>query len=141
MAALNEDVEAVVLEGCGHPVNLDDPEAFNAALLHASSPPDGHPPDLAGFASRRTWVTLCPMTRFGYTLMTEQSGPKDLVRYAAAAEDAGFDLLVSKATTASPTSRWSRSATSSRTGSWPKRRNPCWPGCRRPRRPGDRARA
>src|SRR6476646_2626584 len=35
------------------------------------------------------------MTRFGYTLMTEQSGPKDLVRYAAAAEDAGFDLLVS----------------------------------------------
>ncbi len=35
------------------------------------------------------------MTQFGYTLMTEQSGPKDLVRYAAAAEDAGFDLLVS----------------------------------------------
>jgi G6PDH family F420-dependent oxidoreductase len=35
------------------------------------------------------------MTRFGYTLMTEQSGPKDLVRYAAGAEDAGFDLLVS----------------------------------------------
>ncbi len=35
------------------------------------------------------------MTRFGYTLMTEQSGPKDLVRYASAAEDAGFDLLVS----------------------------------------------
>jgi pimeloyl-ACP methyl ester carboxylesterase len=33
MAALNEDVEAVVLEGCGHPVNLDDPEAFNATLL------------------------------------------------------------------------------------------------------------
>jgi G6PDH family F420-dependent oxidoreductase len=38
---------------------------------------------------------VCRMTRFGYTLMTEQSGPKDLVRYAAAAEDAGFDLLVS----------------------------------------------
>ncbi|MEP6648373.1 MAG: TIGR03557 family F420-dependent LLM class oxidoreductase [Lapillicoccus sp.] len=35
------------------------------------------------------------MTRFGYTLMTEQSGPKSLVRYASAAEDAGFDLLVS----------------------------------------------
>ncbi len=35
------------------------------------------------------------MTRFGYTLMTEQSGPKDLVRYASAAEDSGFDLLVS----------------------------------------------
>ncbi|MBO0681010.1 LLM class F420-dependent oxidoreductase [Mycolicibacterium sp. S2-37] len=35
------------------------------------------------------------MTRFGYTLMTEQSGPKDLVRYAAAAERAGFDFEVS----------------------------------------------
>lgn len=31
-------------------------------------------------------------TRFGYTLMTEQSGPRDLVRYAAMAEDAGFDF-------------------------------------------------
>ncbi|MEO7260626.1 MAG: TIGR03557 family F420-dependent LLM class oxidoreductase [Jatrophihabitantaceae bacterium] len=35
------------------------------------------------------------MTRFGYTLMTEQSGPKDLVRYAVAAEQAGFDFEVS----------------------------------------------
>jgi G6PDH family F420-dependent oxidoreductase len=35
------------------------------------------------------------MTRFGYTLMTEQSGPKDLVRYAVAAERAGFDFEVS----------------------------------------------
>ena len=35
------------------------------------------------------------MTRFGYTLMTEQSGPKELVRYAEAAEQQGFDLLVS----------------------------------------------
>jgi hypothetical protein len=35
------------------------------------------------------------MTRFGYTLMTEQSGPKDLVRYATSAEDAGVDFLVS----------------------------------------------
>ncbi|PJI84871.1 LLM class F420-dependent oxidoreductase [Luteimicrobium subarcticum] len=35
------------------------------------------------------------MTRFGYTLMTEQSGPRELVRYAAAAEDAGFDFEVS----------------------------------------------
>lgn len=34
-------------------------------------------------------------TRFGYTLMTEQSGPRELVRYAAGAEAAGFDLLVS----------------------------------------------
>ena len=35
------------------------------------------------------------MTRFGYTLMTEQSGPRDLVRYAVAAERVGFDFEVS----------------------------------------------
>ena len=35
------------------------------------------------------------MTTFGYTLMTEQSGPRELVRYAAAAEDVGFDFEVS----------------------------------------------
>jgi G6PDH family F420-dependent oxidoreductase len=35
------------------------------------------------------------MTRFGYTLMTEQSGPKELVRYAVSAERAGFDFEVS----------------------------------------------
>lgn len=34
------------------------------------------------------------MTRFGYTLMTEQSGPRELVRYAVAAEQAGFDFEV-----------------------------------------------
>ena len=34
------------------------------------------------------------MTTFGYTLMTEQSGPRELVRYAAAAEDVGFDFEV-----------------------------------------------
>lgn len=34
------------------------------------------------------------MTRFGYTLMTEQSGPRELVTYAAAAEQAGFDFEV-----------------------------------------------
>ena len=34
------------------------------------------------------------MTRFGYTLMTEQSGPRELVRYAQAAEYAGFDFEV-----------------------------------------------
>ena len=34
-------------------------------------------------------------TRFGYTLMTEQAGPKDLVRYAVDAEGAGFDFEVS----------------------------------------------
>jgi G6PDH family F420-dependent oxidoreductase len=35
------------------------------------------------------------MTNFGYTLMTEQSGPRELVRYAVAAEDVGFDFEVS----------------------------------------------
>jgi G6PDH family F420-dependent oxidoreductase len=35
------------------------------------------------------------MTRFGYTLMTEQSGPKQLVDYAVSAEHAGFDFEVS----------------------------------------------
>ncbi len=35
------------------------------------------------------------MTRFGYTLMTEQSAPRDLVRYAVAAERAGFEFEVS----------------------------------------------
>ncbi|POX88415.1 LLM class F420-dependent oxidoreductase [Mycobacterium kansasii] len=34
------------------------------------------------------------MTNFGYTLMTEQSGPKDLVQYAVSAEQRGFDFLV-----------------------------------------------
>ncbi|BBZ41974.1 LLM class F420-dependent oxidoreductase [Mycobacterium conspicuum] len=34
------------------------------------------------------------MTNFGYTLMTEQSGPKDLVRYAISAEQRGFDFEV-----------------------------------------------
>jgi G6PDH family F420-dependent oxidoreductase len=34
------------------------------------------------------------MTRLGYTLMTEQTGPADLVRDAAAAERAGFDFEV-----------------------------------------------
>lgn len=34
------------------------------------------------------------MTRYGYTLMTEQSGPRELVKYAAAAERAGFDFEV-----------------------------------------------
>jgi G6PDH family F420-dependent oxidoreductase len=35
------------------------------------------------------------VTRFGYTLMTEQNGPKELVRQAVAAEQAGFDFEVS----------------------------------------------
>jgi G6PDH family F420-dependent oxidoreductase len=34
------------------------------------------------------------MTRIGYTLMTEQSGPRELVRYAEEAETAGFDFEV-----------------------------------------------
>lgn len=33
--------------------------------------------------------------RFGYTLMTEQAGPKELVRFAIGAEEAGFDFEVS----------------------------------------------
>ncbi|WP_375385723.1 LLM class F420-dependent oxidoreductase [uncultured Microbacterium sp.] len=33
--------------------------------------------------------------RFGYTLMTEQSGPRELVSYAATAEAIGFDFEVS----------------------------------------------
>ncbi|WP_193607667.1 TIGR03557 family F420-dependent LLM class oxidoreductase [Nocardioides lijunqiniae] len=35
------------------------------------------------------------MTNFGYTLMTEQSGPRELVSYAVAAEEVGFDFEVS----------------------------------------------
>ncbi|WP_189211386.1 TIGR03557 family F420-dependent LLM class oxidoreductase [Actinokineospora fastidiosa] len=35
------------------------------------------------------------MAHFGYTLMTEQAGPAQLVAYAAAAERAGFDFEVS----------------------------------------------
>ncbi|MHA7650074.1 LLM class F420-dependent oxidoreductase [Mycobacterium sp. ML4] len=34
------------------------------------------------------------MARFGYTLMTEQSGPKELVRDAVSAEQRGFDFEV-----------------------------------------------
>jgi G6PDH family F420-dependent oxidoreductase len=34
------------------------------------------------------------MTTYGYTLMTEQSGPRELVGHAAAAEAAGFDFEV-----------------------------------------------
>jgi G6PDH family F420-dependent oxidoreductase len=34
------------------------------------------------------------MTRFGFTLMTEQSGPRELVRYARRAEEVGFDFEV-----------------------------------------------
>ena len=34
------------------------------------------------------------MVAFGYTLMTEQAGPRELVRYAAEAERAGFDFEV-----------------------------------------------
>ena len=35
------------------------------------------------------------MVRFGYTLMTEQSGPKQIVEYGARAEQVGFDFEVS----------------------------------------------
>ncbi len=35
------------------------------------------------------------MASIGYTLMTEQAGPQDLIRHAVAAEKAGFDFAVS----------------------------------------------
>ncbi|RKS80721.1 G6PDH family F420-dependent oxidoreductase [Motilibacter peucedani] len=35
------------------------------------------------------------MTEFGYTLMGEQSGPRELVRHAVRAEGVGYDFLVS----------------------------------------------
>ncbi|WP_431951079.1 LLM class F420-dependent oxidoreductase [Actinacidiphila sp. bgisy167] len=34
------------------------------------------------------------MTRFGYTMLTEQAGPKDLVAHVVRAEEAGFDFSV-----------------------------------------------
>jgi G6PDH family F420-dependent oxidoreductase len=34
------------------------------------------------------------MTTFGYTLMTEQTGPRELVKYAVGAEQVGFDFEV-----------------------------------------------
>jgi hypothetical protein len=39
--------------------------------------------------------TRVDMTRFGHTLMTERSNPKDLVGYALSAEQVGFDFEVS----------------------------------------------
>src|SRR5689334_9702377 len=39
-------------------------------------------------------VKRADMTRFGYTLMTEQSGPRELVGYAVDAERVGFDFEV-----------------------------------------------
>jgi len=35
------------------------------------------------------------MTSIGYTLMTEQAGPRALIEHAVAAERAGFDFEVS----------------------------------------------
>ncbi|NEE59905.1 LLM class F420-dependent oxidoreductase, partial [Streptomyces sp. SID8455] len=34
------------------------------------------------------------MVRIGYTMMTEQTGPRELVRDVVAAEKAGFDFSV-----------------------------------------------
>jgi hypothetical protein len=39
------------------------------------------------------------MVAFGYTLMTEQRGPRELVADAVVAEQAGFDFEVISATT------------------------------------------
>ena len=50
---------------------------------------------LGRWAAGAGLATVDCMTRFGYTLMTEQSGPRELVRYAVAAERAGFDFEVS----------------------------------------------
>ena len=49
------------------------------------------PPDVS---PRSRTDTCAAMTNFGYTLMTEQSGPRELVQYAVAAERAGFDFEV-----------------------------------------------
>ena len=48
----------------------------------------------AGSATTQRGLAV-DMTNFGYTLMTEQSGPKELVGYAVGAEQAGFDFAVS----------------------------------------------
>jgi G6PDH family F420-dependent oxidoreductase len=42
----------------------------------------------------RVWGTAASMTNFGYTLMTEQSGPRELISYATQAEERGFDFAV-----------------------------------------------
>lgn len=34
------------------------------------------------------------MVRFGYTMMTEQAGPRELVEHVVGAERAGFDFSV-----------------------------------------------
>src|SRR6185369_10198086 len=80
-------------------------EVMMAATAIAAGKADGA--RLSAAVKDRLWPIAavvswggCPgipgvMTRFGYTLMTEQSGPKELVRYAAAAERAGFDFEVS----------------------------------------------
>ena len=34
--------------------------------------------------------------RLGYTMMTEQAGPKDLVRHVVGAEEVGFDFAVAE---------------------------------------------
>jgi hypothetical protein len=39
-------------------------------------------------------MTSSRTPRLGYALMTEQSGPRELVRYAGAAEEAGFDFAI-----------------------------------------------
>jgi hypothetical protein len=54
------------------------------------------------------------MAKVGYTLMTEEAGPKDLVRWAARAEEAGFSLLVSSDRRCGITRPL-----------WPSRRRPC----------------
>ena len=53
--------------------------------------------DCASGATFRTvepWETPRAITRYGYTLMCEQTRPKELVLQARAAESAGFDFAV-----------------------------------------------
>ncbi len=57
------------------------------------------------------------MTSFGYTLMTEQTGPRELVRDAAAAEQAGFDFEVMSDHYTGSRSAWAPARTSTSTSS------------------------
>src|SRR5690606_26233197 len=94
--------------------HLVEPHLVERPLPARARPVCAHPcrglPELArGASPQRRPITRRPpprdagvcrrcqpgdMTRFGYPLMTEQAGPKDLVRFAAEAERRGFDFEV-----------------------------------------------
>ena len=48
------------------------------------------------------------MVAFGYTVMGEQAGPKQLVADAQRAEAAGFDYIAARATRRTPGRCWER---------------------------------